>query len=350
MRNIYKFIVLILAIAFVSCNESEESVDVLSIVESNVIFSTSGSNDGYIKVNSIGSYVATSNQTWCTVSINNDMVKVSAVANPELGSRAAIVTITSGDQKEEVSVYQYGVALVIDKTELIFADTDNTSLTAQTVNVICASPVILTIADDWVVATLSENILTVYCNSSPTRTRSTTITLTSGNVEKVITVTQRAGTPINQRFIDGDWFFAYSGLGPFGQAYWNYTLNNYEMYEELLYAYMGTWNGKYGFYFGSESLYFDEPFEGDIYYDYQLIGEDQVKLTLTGYDDYNGFYYFEYAYFNYLTYPIGDESSRTFTLTSDDPTNPTWIKLTEDSNPANTITLYADPVFYPYYY
>jgi len=93
MKNIYKFIVLILAIAFVSCNEKEEYVDVLSVVGSNVNFPATGSV-GYVKVNSTADYSVVSNQSWCTVSIDKDTVRVSTVANPELESRAAIITIT----------------------------------------------------------------------------------------------------------------------------------------------------------------------------------------------------------------------------------------------------------------
>ncbi|MDR3246688.1 MAG: hypothetical protein LBT50_09690 [Prevotellaceae bacterium] len=433
MKKIYKFIVLILAIAIVSCNEKEEYVDAFSVVGSNVSLPAT-SSVGYIKVSSTDGYSATSNQSWCTVSIDKDTVRVSVVANPGLESRAAVITIVSGSQKEEIPVYQYGVAFVfsstdeihvsyaaqtydvtdiqssvpvitsfqpavswvsatadennvvrltfeenpgddrttklvttvgnfsdtiaitqnasfvVDQTELFFECYDNGAASAQEVDVQYLIPPTILVADAWLTATLDENTLTVYPNSTTLIDRNTTITITSGAFVKTVTVEQSAPLPLNQQLVNGDWFFAYSGLGPFGQMYWDYTWDNYEMNEDLLYAYMGTWNGEYGFYFGSENYLFDYVFEGDIYYDYQLIGEDRVKLTLTGYDEYNGFYYYEYAYFNYLTYPIGSSSGRTFTLTTDDIIRPTWIKLSDNSQPANTIILYADPVFYPYYY
>jgi hypothetical protein len=208
MKNIYKYLVylvLILAIGIMSCQETEESAEVvLSVVESNVTFQTTGSNDGYIRVNLTEGYTATSNKSWCTVSIDKNIVKVSANTNNDLDSRAALITLTYGDQIEEISVFQYGLMLIVDKPELVFDLDDDAPEYSQKVRVSCTFPVTLEeVTEPWVTATLDENnILTVYTNSASTTDRSTTIVLTSGMAEVKIAVTQRV--PVYADYL-GEW-------------------------------------------------------------------------------------------------------------------------------------------------
>lgn len=47
--------------------------------------------------------------------------------------------------------------------------------------------------------------------------------------------------PINEQFVNGEWFIAYSNLGPYAKGYWNYVKSGEEAIgEELYYAYFGT--------------------------------------------------------------------------------------------------------------
>jgi hypothetical protein len=193
MKNIYKFLILIFAIGIASCKDkdTDESVNALSVIESDVSFPASGGNDGYIKVNLPDGYTATSAQSWCTVSVDKDVVNVSATANPGLGSRAALITLTCGNQKEEVSVYQYGALLSTDKEILFFQSTDGPE-NPQTVNVSTNSTPTVTVPDTctWLTATLEGNVLTVYCNGATEEKRAATITLAAGEAVAVITVRQ----------------------------------------------------------------------------------------------------------------------------------------------------------------
>jgi hypothetical protein len=193
MKNIYKILVLILLIGVSACKDSDESAEdssALSVVETNISFPAAGGNDGYIKVNVTDDYTATSGQSWCTLSLDKDVIKISATANLDLGSRAALVTITSGNQKKEVSVYQHGAILTLDKTDLFFEMEDGPEY-PQKVNVTTNVLLIATVADPWVTATFTGDTLTVYCNSASLEARSTTVTVSAGeNVTAVINVTQ----------------------------------------------------------------------------------------------------------------------------------------------------------------
>jgi hypothetical protein len=191
MRNIYKFLVLILVVSFASCKDSDEqSDDVLSVIESDISFFASGGNDGYIKVNLTDGYTATSDKDWCTLTIDNDIIKISASPNSGLGSRAALVKITYGNQKEEVAVFQHGVILTAEKTDLSFK-LSNGPESPQTVKINATITPTVTVADNWVTATMVGDTLIVYCNSTSTEERTTTVTVTAGENSIVITVTQR---------------------------------------------------------------------------------------------------------------------------------------------------------------
>ncbi|HBG41858.1 MAG TPA: hypothetical protein DDW85_10695 [Porphyromonadaceae bacterium] len=156
--------------------------------------------------------------------------------------------------------------------------------------------------------------------------------------------------PINEVLINGDWYFKYSGMGPFGKQYWDYTKTNGldPMGEELYYAYMGKYSdGRYGFCFGS-FLPGTGVYIGALLYNYQLVGEDKVTYTFGGQGADNGAYYFQNAKFNYLINPVSLQDPRTFTLTTDNNKKPSWIKLTDNSNSNNTIVLESVEILLPF--
>lgn len=151
--------------------------------------------------------------------------------------------------------------------------------------------------------------------------------------------------PLNEQFVEGNWFIAYSTLGSYAQPYFAYCKTNGidAEGEELIYAFIGSaLYGSFGFNFNSSG------YAGLLGLDYELIGEDKVTLVFNygaaGY----GAYYYNYAYFYYMLFPFGYSSPRTFTLTTDNLASPSYVTLTEDANPNNCITLFANQVNYPF--
>ena len=45
---------------------------------------------------------------------------------------------------------------------------------------------------------------------------------------------------------------------------------------------------------------------------------------------------------------LSRQDPKTFTLTTDDVKNPTWIKLADEADPNNTIILESTPVIFPF--
>lgn len=205
MKNIYRILVLILITSISACNDSDElseNVNGLSVVETSVSFSPTGGNQGYIKVNLTEGYSATSNQNWCTLSLDKDVIKVSATVNSQLESRAALVTISYGNKKEEVAVYQHGVQFSIEKTALIFDLDDEGPEKLQKIKIKSNLTLTVTVADPWITATIRGDSLLVYCNSAATEKRSTDITLNLEDVSSVV-VTVSQEPPSYESYLGG---------------------------------------------------------------------------------------------------------------------------------------------------
>ena len=151
--------------------------------------------------------------------------------------------------------------------------------------------------------------------------------------------------PLNQTLVSGDWFFAFSGLGSYGKTYWNHTkVNGLDAIgEELYYAYLGTYSdGKYAFSFNSSG------YLGALHFNYVLIDENKVNYSFAGTGIDNGAWYYQNAQFDDLIYPLYGGSNKTFTLTADNEKDPSWILLTDDSDPGNTIKLFANQIIWPF--
>lgn len=149
---------------------------------------------------------------------------------------------------------------------------------------------------------------------------------------------------VNELFVEGDWFIAYSRLGSFAKPYFDMVKDmEDDLGEVLQYAFMGSMlseSGTFGFNFISSG------YGGVLYFNYQLIGDNQIALQFAMDGEGNGVWYHNKGMYNALI-PFGYNSPRLFTLTTDDIKNPTYITLTEDANPANSMTLFAAQISLP---
>lgn len=154
--------------------------------------------------------------------------------------------------------------------------------------------------------------------------------------------------PLNQLFVLGDWYITLSNVGSWGQPYMNAAKQALAAIgEELLVAYLGSsLYGAYAFNFYSTTG--AANYKGCLTMAYQLIGEDKVALQFGKGAGGDGQWYYQNANFNYIINVFGLSAARTFTLSADDVKSPSYILLTEDANPANTIKLVPNQVLYPF--
>lgn len=147
--------------------------------------------------------------------------------------------------------------------------------------------------------------------------------------------------PINQTFITGNWFMTYESMGSFAQA-------AYARLQPALAA-----NGiQWGYIFLGDMLLdkfgfniVDNTTSPTVFpYDYQLVGEDQVILYWNGTGAGNATLYYSQLGISPVLEVFGNYAPRTFTITTDDPEAPTYVTLTDNSEPSNVITMYAAQV------
>ena len=153
--------------------------------------------------------------------------------------------------------------------------------------------------------------------------------------------------PLNEQFVSGAWFIAYSNFSAYGQSYWDRVKSGLDAIgERLYYAYLANEEGGFGLQFGSydgSGLY-----GGSLFFDYTLTGEDQITLQFAMAGAGDGVWYHNNANFAYALFPFGYSSSRTFTLTTDNVKKPSYIILTDNDTPANVIKLVAEEVYWPF--
>lgn len=150
--------------------------------------------------------------------------------------------------------------------------------------------------------------------------------------------------PLNELFLLGDWFIAYSSLSAEGKFYFDYVKKNLDaMGEELQVAFIGSsLYGSWGFNFISSG------YAGLLGFSYALEGEDIITMQFSMSGQGNGVWYHNNAGFHYALRPFGYSSPRTFRLTADDNKNPSQITMTEVGNEAHAMTLYAAEIAYPF--
>ena len=154
--------------------------------------------------------------------------------------------------------------------------------------------------------------------------------------------------PLNELFILGDWYITFSNVGTFGKPYFNVAKNALAgIGEQLLLAYFsnklyGTWG--FNFYTTTGAA----NYKGGLYMAYELIGEDKIAMQFAMAGGGDGVWYHNNANFHYILNVFGYSAPRTFTITADDPKSPSYLLLTEDANPNNTIKLIPTQTLYPF--
>ncbi|MDR2361410.1 MAG: DUF4302 domain-containing protein [Prevotellaceae bacterium] len=161
------------------------------------------------------------------------------------------------------------------------------------------------------------------------------------------------------------WGFSYNGLGSYGQNEWDIVKTvlpgiafpDDNGHFQLSFAWMGydfVDGREYCFNFQLNNNSTNEDYAGAYYgayaYKTEIINDNQITLTRKNLMLMWAENFYSVASFNRLIAPIGNSlsTSKTFTLTSDNLQAPTWILLTDNSNPNNTIKLSPTDIYLPF--
>ena len=125
---------------------------------------------------------------------------------------------------------------------------------------------------------------------------------------------------INKQFVNALWYAQKEDMGEYGAYWWgrweNSVTNNKNLPGEMLLTCFGYFNYAVGL---LVDVYVEEDqdsYLGQIFYDYELIGDDQVKLTCAKTGDDYGSMLLSSGY-NYGCEPFGYRQPLTFKLSSD---------------------------------
>lgn len=205
MRRILYFAAAV-AVMLTGCNKNEtvwapEPAKV-SIVSSNVIFDALGGN-GVIDFQAEGAVKATSEASWCQVSVSGDKVNVSAEPNQDLNGRASNITLECGGQTVNVCAQQTGMVYT-------FVDNDYlVEMAGAEIKIMGESSFAVTAESqaDWITFTQTEEgfILTIARNNSGDN-RKGTFTITSADIKTVYSFTQKF-----DKDFSGSYSFKYYG-------------------------------------------------------------------------------------------------------------------------------------------
>ena len=138
--------------------------------------------------------------------------------------------------------------------------------------------------------------------------------------------------PVNEIFVSNDWYISYANMSDGMKAYFDQAIAGSKAEGETISTMAFTIVNGFSLYFISGN------YAGALAFDVEYIGENKVKLTYNGANNYsNGNWYFANAGYNYVAAVL----SSTFTLTADSKIRPTRITLTDDENPDNVLIVTA---------
>lgn len=154
----------------------------------------------------------------------------------------------------------------------------------------------------------------------------------------------KAAMPLSMQVAQLAWNVSYSGLSPdYGQYFWSNSYA-YGYGEEMQYAIFGSYqfSSSYGKNFGLTFASYDgeNSWWGTMALTYTLKSDDEITLSYPDANILNGDYYLQNYGYDYIIYPFAYSGvDRTFKLTCDDPSNPSYILMTDEDDPTNTIRL-----------
>ena len=161
-------------------------------------------------------------------------------------------------------------------------------------------------------------------------------------------VLKQVAQPLNQLLLGYQWFCKFDDMGTYGKIAWNYFGQGLaKIGDNLVYALIGTYNGRFGFHFAS--LANDgNVYSGGLNMDFTLIGDDKISMQFaqSGYG--SGAWYHEEAEMDYALYPFGYNKAKTFTISTDNAKMPSYLILTDNDDSRNVIKLSYSVVYFPF--
>ncbi len=188
---------LLLAVAFFAACDEEgmvvENEPAIKIISNNLLFGPQG-GVGTIEFEAAGAVSAYSEQSWCSVNVQGNVVSVTVNEYAELENRYSSIILECEDTSVRVVAQQNGVIMQVEGNDNYILD-DNAHELSFKVTSNCK--VTVSSEDAWISCANNDNEIVVNILQNETgHIRSGSFTYACGNVSKTVTVSQASAADL----------------------------------------------------------------------------------------------------------------------------------------------------------
>ena len=133
MKTIFlRVLLLCMGIVFFACNDDDKE-DLpepaeLQVSPSKLEFLGNGGRDSVMILTLLDTWDAESSETWCKITPSGNLLLVDVEAVTMPTERAAVITVTSGEEKKEIPVFQKGASTLTAELDTVRLDVKGTAV------------------------------------------------------------------------------------------------------------------------------------------------------------------------------------------------------------------------------
>ena len=199
LKKYFSLWLILLLTALFSCSSSDPEVQPELIVAKEELTLAKGSGTTMLDIKSNVDWIATSSQSWCTLSTSSGeagtkQITVAVTENTTNDNREAVITVTAGSLSKQIKVTQELTNLLVVKKSTYDVTVDGGQITVE-LQTTAAHTVIIN--QDWISQTVTRTVtnktevFTIAANTF-SFSRVGTITFTMAGLTETVTVNQAA--------------------------------------------------------------------------------------------------------------------------------------------------------------
>lgn len=199
LKKHFSLWLILLLTALFSCSSSDPEVQPELIVAKEELTLAKGSGTTMLDIKSNVDWIATSSQSWCTLSTSSGeagtkQITVAVTENTTNDNREAVITVTAGSLSKQIKVTQELTNLLVVKKSTYDVSVDGGQITVELQT---TADHTVTINQDWITKTATRTVtnktevFTIAANTF-SFSRVGTITFTMAGLTETVTVNQAA--------------------------------------------------------------------------------------------------------------------------------------------------------------
>nr|WP_321374484.1 cellulase family glycosylhydrolase [uncultured Bacteroides sp.] len=199
LKKYFSLWLILLLTALFSCSSSDPEVQPELIVAKEELTLAKGSGTTMLDIKSNVDWIATSSQSWCTLSTSSGeagtkQITVAVTENTTNDNREAVITVTAGSLSKQIKVTQELTNLLVVKKSTYDVTVDGGQITVELQTTAAHT---VTINQDWISQTVTRTVtnktevFTIAANTF-SFSRVGTITFTMAGLTETVTVNQAA--------------------------------------------------------------------------------------------------------------------------------------------------------------